>query len=353
MESFVMSYYRNIDKTLFHFDFLCNTHNKIAYEEEIINSGSKIFKFTARNKNYFKYKKELNTFFNMYAKEYDCIWVNLCSLANIDYLKLATKYGIKKRIIHSHNSQNMDSFARGILHKINRFFIEKYATDFFACEKNAAKWFYRKKFLDKVKIIKNAIDFNKYSFNTESRKEIREMFNLENNFVIGNVGRLHFQKNQSFILEIFKEFLKRCSGAKLVLIGEGEDEKKLKQKTDLLGIKNNCLFLGSQNNVEKWLSAFDIFLFPSLFEGLPISLLEAQANGIPVLASSVISKEVKVNDNLIFYRLKENSAKWAEKLVYIKENLKRIDNDALQEKFIESGYDIKTEVKKIERILME
>ena len=353
MESFVMNYYRNIDKTLFHFDFLCNTYNNIAYEEELIHSGSKIFKFTARNKNYFKYKKELNIFFKKYAKEYDCIWVNVCSLANIDYLKLAKKYGIKKRIIHSHNSKNMDSFFRGILHRINRSFIEKYATDFFSCSQEATNWFYKKTIINKVKIIKNAIDLNKYRFNGENRNEIRKNLNLENNFVIGNVGRLHFQKNQIFILDVFKEFLKKCNNAKLILVGEGEDEIKLKQKASLLGIKNKCLFVGKQNNIEQWISAFDVFLFPSLFEGLPISLLEAQANGIPILASSEISKEVKINDNFIFYSLKENYINWAKKLVYMKENLKRISYENLLKSFDLYGYDIKTEVKKFEKILMK
>jgi glycosyltransferase involved in cell wall biosynthesis len=353
MESFVMNYFRNIDKTLFHFDFLCNTYNKIAYEDELIASGSKIFKFTPRNKNFFKYKKELNNFFKKYAKEYDCIWVNVCSLANIDYLKLAKKYGIKKRIIHSHNSQNMDSFARGILHRINRFFIGNYATDFFACSQEAANWFYKKTIINKVKIIKNAIDLNKYRLNNESRNEIRKKFDLENNFVIGNVGRLHFQKNQNFILDVFKEFLEKCNNAKLVLVGEGEDEIKLKQKASLLGIESKCLFVGKQNNIEQWLSAFDVFLFPSLFEGLPISLLEAQANGIPILASSNISKEVKINDNFISYSLKENSINWAKKLIYMKENLKRISYENLLKFFELYGYDIRTEVKKVEKILIE
>ena len=175
---------------------------------------------------------------------------------------------------------------------------------------------------------------------------------MENNFVIGNVGRLHFQKNQTFILDIFKEFLKKCNNAKLVLVGEGKDEIKLKQKASLLGIENKCLFVGKQNNVEQWLSAFDIFLFPSLFEGLPISLLEAQANGIPILTSSNISKEVKINDNCIYYSLKESSINWANKLIYIKENLKRNSYENLFKFFDLYGFDIKIEVKKVEKILM-
>ncbi len=120
VESVIMNYYHYMDKNTFHFDFLCNSYNKIAFEEEIISNGSQTFHFPARSKNYKKYKKELKNFFENNASKYDAIWVNVCSLANIDYLKMAKKYGIKRRIIHSHNSQNMDSRLRGILHKYNK-----------------------------------------------------------------------------------------------------------------------------------------------------------------------------------------------------------------------------------------
>lgn len=140
VESFLMNYFRHIDKSKIQFDFLCNSHEFIAYEEEIRSSGSRIFHITARSKHWKKYSKELKKVFAGHASEWDAIWVNVCSLANIDYLKMAKKYGITKRIIHSHNSQNMDSWLRGILHKWNRLCLAGYATDFWACSENAARW---------------------------------------------------------------------------------------------------------------------------------------------------------------------------------------------------------------------
>ena len=120
VESVIMNYYRNIDLKRVHFDFLCNSYEPIAYEDELTSNGAKCFHFVARSKNPIKYHKELKTFFKKHADEYSAIWVNVCSLANIDYLKLAKKYGISKRIIHSHNSENMDSKLRGKLHEYNK-----------------------------------------------------------------------------------------------------------------------------------------------------------------------------------------------------------------------------------------
>ena len=162
VESVIMNYYHYMDKNTFHFDFLCNSYNKIAFEEEIISNGSQTFHFPARSKNYKKYKKELKNFFENNASKYDAIWVNVCSLANIDYLKMAKKYGIKRRIIHSHNSQNMDSRLRGILHKYNKKRIAYYVTDFWSCSKEASEWFYDSSIIKKSIIISNAIDVEKY-----------------------------------------------------------------------------------------------------------------------------------------------------------------------------------------------
>ena len=133
VESVIMNYYRNIDRNKIQFDFLCNT-KEVAYEDEIIKMGGKIYKITGRSVNRRQYMNDMEKFFSENAKKYTTIWVNVCSLANIDYLKFAKKYGIKYRIIHSHNSENMDSKLRGLLHKFNKKIIIKYATDFWACQ---------------------------------------------------------------------------------------------------------------------------------------------------------------------------------------------------------------------------
>lgn len=314
--------------------------------------GARVFHITARSENLKVYKKELKRLFVEHSAEWQAIWVNVCSLANIDYLKIAKQFGIKKRIIHSHNSQNMDSKLRGILHNINKRKIKNYATDYWACSEDAAKWFYSD--LEDVELIHNAIDVEKLAFDSEKRTKIRNRMNFNDDFIIGNIGRLHFQKNQMFILDIYAEVCKKISNSKLVLIGQGEDEDKLKEKCRLLGIQKNVIFTGVQDNINQWLSAFDLFLFPSLFEGLSIAALEAQASGIPVLASiKVIPEEVKLNDNFVFYDLNNSALEWADELLKIKKTMPRKSKDDILQNFIKNGYEIGTEAQKLEKLLVE
>lgn len=164
VESFLYNYISEMNLAEFQFDFLCNSYEKVAYEDKLIQRGCKMIHFTARSKNYGKYRQEIQMFFGNHGKEYECIWVNVSSLANIDYLKYARKYGIPKRIIHSHNSKNMDSRLRGVLHHLNRLVIQKYATDYWACSEAASHWFYRDSLKDQVQIIHNAISTERMQF---------------------------------------------------------------------------------------------------------------------------------------------------------------------------------------------
>ena len=351
MESVIMNYYRNIDRNVIQFDFICNTE-KVAYEDEIIQLGGKIFRITARSKNYRKFKQDLKNFFKQHSKEYSTIWVNVCSLANIDYLIQAKKYGIKYRIIHSHNSKNMDSKLRGILHKINRLRIKKYATDFWSCSDEASEWFYSKKIINgsNYLLVNNAINTDKFKFNSEIRKKIRDELNLNEYLVIGNVGRFHFQKNHKFIIEIFNELLKINKNVKLILLGKGSKEQEIKARVKELRIEKSVMFLGERNDVQNVMQAMDVLLFPSLFEGLPLTLVEAQANGMPILASKdVISNKIKMSENLRFISLEETAEFWAKKLNEInlenksKENIEIIKN---------VGFDIENESRKIEKYFL-
>lgn len=351
VESVLMNYYRNIDKNKVQFDFLCNSPDKIAYEDELLTGGSKVYKVSMRSKHPLKYHRELNDFFKKNADKYDAIWVNLNSLANIDYLKLAKKYGIKRRIIHSHNSRNMDGYLRGLLHEKNKKHIAKYATDFWACSVEAGKWFYPEKIRKQEKIINNAIDLNSIKFDEAERKIIRKKYNLEGKLVIGNVGRLHFQKNQTFLLEITKEIKKIVPNIKVVLVGDGSDKEKLQHKSRELGIEADVLFTGVQKNITAWLSTFDVFVFPSLFEGLGVALLEAEATGVPVIASKkVIPKEAKITSNFIFYPLTASPKEWAEKIVKLNNYQKRLSEKEVLNDFKKAGYSIKEESKKLEKV---
>ncbi len=351
IESVIMSYFRHIDRSKFRLDFLCNTE-KVAYREEILSLGSVIYRIPARSKNYRQYRKAMDAFFSQHVNQYDAIWVNVCSLANIDYLIYAKKYGIKKRIIHSHNSQNMDSKLRGLLHKFNRNQIEKYATDFWACSEDSAEWFYKPDLMKKVVYIRNAIDCSDYLFDPDARQRIRSAYHLENRFVLGNIGRLHFQKNQMFMLDILSELRQIDESAYLILVGQGPDEEKLRDKVNAASLQEAVMFAGVQNNIRDWLSSFDVFLFPSLFEGLSLAGLEAQANGLPALASAgTMPEEMKVNDNWEFYSLEHSPREWAEKLLEIKNGVRRTDTAAAAEAMKSRGYDIQEEAGKLERLL--
>uniref|UniRef100_UPI0040577249 glycosyltransferase family 1 protein n=1 Tax=Agathobacter sp. TaxID=2021311 RepID=UPI0040577249 len=354
MESVIVNYYRAINKEEYQFDFLCNSYEKIAYEDELIALGGKAFHFPARSRDLRGYRKALVDFFEKHANEYHAIWVNVCSLANIDYLKFAKKYGIKKRIIHSHNSQNMDSRLRGLLHKWNKRSIDKYATDFWSCSEEAGDWFYKADLKENVVLIHNAIDVKKMCFDLKKREDYRKKLGWSNAYVIGNIGRLHFQKNQQFLLDVFYEIVKLLPKARLVLIGQGEDEAMLREKVNRLELQDKVHFAGIQYDIKGWLSAFDCFLFPSVFEGLPLAALEAQANGVPMLASeSAVPEAGRINPNFLAMDLQESPKDWAKKVIGMKESCFRMEGKEIESNFTNAGYNIETEVKKIEKLFQE
>ena len=354
VESFLVTYYRNIDRSKVQFDFLCNSYEKVAYEDELIAMGGRTYHFTSRRESPSKFRKELTAFFEAHASEYAAIWVNVCSLANIDYLKFAKRYGISKRIIHSHNSQNMDGFIRGTLHSLNKRVLHNYATDFWACSEDAVEWFYPQSLASKAVVIHNAIDVSRMAFDPSERSRVRAEFGVDENcYLVGNVGRLHFQKNQSFALDVFKEFLELNPDSKLVLVGQGEDEQMLKNKASEFGISDNVIFTGVRGDVPALLSSFDAYLFPSVFEGLGIAALEAEANGLPVLASSdVIPEEVKIIDNFTFFSLEKSSKEWAVKLNEIRNTYKRIPYEEVLPAFRQKDYEIRDEAVKLQNRLL-
>lgn len=348
VESVIMNYYRNIDKSICQFTFLCHCQ-KPAYEDEILANNDTIIKTPTRRQNFFKFKKLVKQVFK--NNSFDAIWFNACSLSNIYVLKLAKKYKIKTRIIHSHNSKNMGSFITGVLHNLNKLVIKNYATDFWACGKLAGKYFYNNKILNssKYKIIPNAIDLDKFQFSQNTRDEYRKKLNANNKIIFGHVGRFHFQKNHVFLINVFNEFEKLHKDCELVLIGKGEDEEKIKNQINNLGIQNKVNFLGLTNEVHKYLQAFDLMVFPSLFEGLSVSLLEAQATGLPIYASNTVSSETKINSNLNFMSLNSSPKEWAQKIYNDLTILKREENST--KNLQENGFDIKSQVENFIKLI--
>ncbi len=352
VENFLLNYYRNMNRESIHFDFISNTKNTV-YEKEFVDMGSKIYKVHSKKKNPTKFKRDIENVFKNNSSKYDAIWVNLCSLANIDYLKYAEKYGIKKRIVHSHNSANMFGWIKWILHNYNKRKIFNYATDFWACSNAAAKWFYNKEILesDKFRIINNAIDVSRFIYNEKIRNDYRDKLNISDKFVLGNIGRFHFQKNHEFLIDVFFYVQKLINNSVLLLVGCGELENKIKKKVKKLKIEDKVIFLGARNDVNNILQAIDIFLMPSKFEGLPVAAIEAQASGLPCVLSANITNEVRATEPLDFISIDEieDAKKWCESILKFSIEYNRKD---VQEEMKKNGYEITEEAKKIEEFIL-
>lgn len=287
MESVVMNYYRAIDRDLVKLDFLSNEPH-IAYEEEIHSLGGATYSVTSRHRNPKRFRDELTLFMEEQAHHYDALWFNACSVANIDYLVAAERYGIPKRIMHCHNSKNGEGLLRGILHKINRPRVLKYATDCWACADDATPWFFGKTHdeLPNYKFIPNAIDVERYQFNSQMRDLKRlELGISADAVVIGNVGRLMPQKNQKFLVSLMPEILRQEPRAELLVVGEGSLRPELETQIHNLGLEKQIHLLGARNDMAELYSAMDCFVLPSLFEGFGEVVVEAQASGLPVLCS--------------------------------------------------------------------
>lgn len=251
--------------------------------------------------------------------KYDIVHINMYNSIGLFYANLIKKKNLKI-ICHAHNTGiDNDKFY---LKRITNFAVKQLFTKkkyiYLACSYEAAAFCFKNK-SEKLKIINNGIETEKFIFNMNKRKEIRKKLNLaENDIVVGHVGRFVLQKNHIFLVNIFKEFLKMVPNSKLVLIGNGETKDDIMKKIVELKIEKNTILLENIKNVNEYMQAFDLFLFPSLYEGLGIVLIEAQAAGLKCFASDTIPKNAKISDNLIFVSLLSSSKQWAN---IMKENI--------------------------------
>ena len=347
VETFLMNYYRNMDRNKIQFDFI-SIYDKLCFEDEIQQLGGKVYKICSEKRNPIKYYRQLNKIIE--DNQYRIVHINMLSLANILPIIVSKSRKVKHIIVHSHNSNTPSGILRKILNYINKPFLH-FATDFFACSELAAQWMFGKRILKKhnCKIINNAIELDKYKFNEDLRSNIRKKLNIENKFVIGHVGRFSYQKNHEFLIDVFYEVQKEEKNAILLLIGEGELEEEIQKKVKRLGIESNVIFLGTTDRVQDYLQAMDLFILPSRFEGLPVVGIEAQASGTKCIFSKNITSEVKVTNNVEFIGLNENIEKWKEEILKNKEKYKKdIDSNEIFEK-----YEIKKTSKELTDIYMK
>lgn len=342
VESIIMNLYSNIDREKIEFHFFVENTCIIIDKEKIENFGGKVI-FIPSYKKTRKYISELIRLFK--EGNYDIVHSNMNSLS-VFALYAAKKAGVKIRIAHSHSTANRKEWKKTIIKNILRPFSKIYATHFFACSEVAGKWLFGKKTFDnkKVVIINNGIDQNKFRYNEKIRNKIRKELNIENNKIIGHVGRFMTQKNHKFIIDVFNEIIKMDSTFKLLLIGDGPLEKEINKRINLLGLGENVIFLGTKNNVNDYYNAMDYFVFPSLYEGLGIVLIEAQFNGIPCFCSDIIPNEAIISDNITAISLKNSPKYWANKIL---ENNINTDRNNINLNTTSKKYVIKNEANKL------
>lgn len=309
-ETMIMNLYRNIDRNKVQFDFVENSGEPAAFDEEILSLGGKIYRCPHYNgKNHFAYVKWWNTFFQKHSGEYPIIHGHLGSTAAI-YLSVAKKHGAYT-IAHSHSAGNGSAMYRMFAYP-TRYIADK----FFACSKDAGISRYGKTVGNdsiRCQVLNNAIDARRFSFNQETRKQVRsELHIAENAIVIGHVGRFVEAKNHLFLIDVFADIRKRDPNAVLLLIGDGERRAEIQAAIAEKHLDDAVILTGVRSNVWDFYQAMDVFVFPSVYEGLPVSLVEAQAAGLPCCVSSNVPKDSAITDLVQFISLEDRSEKWAE-----------------------------------------
>lgn len=324
----IMNYYRNINRKEIQFDFIYFRDCEKSFINEITELGGKCYKFTEPSLNIRFYKEAVN-FFKDHSGEYTAIHCHALFAACI-YGRIAHQNGIKHVIAHAHST----IYGEGIFKKIRNYIIIKrtrrIADEFVACSNEAGCFMFGNNAVKsgKVKVIKNAIDCEKYKFSIEKRLKERKEFctDTDNDFVIGHVGGFGPVKNHKYIIDVFEQVLRECPESRLVLIGgegiaAGSTKAEIKKKVKNLGIDNRVSFLGVRSDVAELLFSMDAFIFPSVFEGLPIALIEAQTSGLRCYASDVITKEADIG-LCNFLSIKEKPEKWANIILREKEEFK-------------------------------
>ncbi len=339
VESVILNYYRHIDHKQVQFDFVVDGEPLPYIYEEVEKYGGKVFSVTPYSSNIIHYMADI--YHIVKEGHYDIIHSNMNTMSGFS-LFAAQLAGAKVRILHNHTTANKGEGLKTILKYILRPIAKWPATHYCACSALAAEWMYGAEWRKKCHIIYNAIDVSRFLFREDIRKEKRaELHIKDDQMVIGHVGRFMYQKNHDFIIELFKEVLQTYPNAVLLLLGEGPLQKAIKEKVKAYHIESQVYFLGVRTDVNEWLQAMDVFLFPSWYEGLGMAAVEAQISGLPTLMSTYVPKEAKVIENAWFLPLDKNV--WVEQLkrIQMQPASREVKKDHL------GHYDISTEAQKL------
>ncbi len=343
VETMIMNYYRHIDRKEVQFDFLCSQSADASYDPEIKKLGGKIFHTPGFNPiKIFKYRKYMKKFFKEHP-EYKIVHAHNGALV-VYPLFAAKKSGVPGRISHMHSAAFTIDYKWPIK-IICKPFIKYCVTNKWACGNDAGRFYYGEKAIvdNEVLIINNAIEIDRFLFNNDIRNRIRNEYNLQDKFVIGHVGRFDKQKNHKFLIDIFNVVYKRNKNARLLLLGDGSLMEEIKDKVNKLGLQNAVIFMGNVDNVNEFYQAMDLFVLPSIWEGLPVVGVEAQTADLPCVFSDDVTKETTILPTTKYLSRKDSIEKWAKVILNAKVN-NRVDRS---KEIKAAGYDIETESKKL------
>lgn len=346
-EAMIMNLYRNIDRTRVQFDFVENTTDRAAFDDEIEALGGRIFRCPHYNgKNHFAYVRWWRDFFSAHPGQFAAVHGHLGSTAAI-YLAIAKKHGIYT-IAHSHSAG-----AGSLMYRAFAYPTRYVADHFFACSADAGISRYGKKVgsdPNKCQVFNNAIDTRKFVYQPETRRRIRGLLRIpETTLVIGHVGRLTAAKNHLFLLDVFTQIRKRHPDAVLLLVGDGELRSRIEDAVAEKHLEDAVIMTGVQPNVWDYYQAMDVFVFPSVFEGLPVAMVEAQTAGLPCCISTNVAQEAAITDLVEFIPLEIGAGNWAAHVLQ-RANAPRRDMGRIME---QAGFDVSATSKWLENFYMK
>ena len=348
LETYLMQQFRHLDPARVHYDFVNITGEyDICFQQEILDAGSKVYRVCSRHRNPLWHYREWYQLLRHHAGEYDAIVLNTNSLEYVYPLVIAKKFGIPRRVIHSHNGgfENAIGTARRALIAMNRRLLRASATDYLACSEAAGRWMFDAG--TSFHVVHNAIDLAAYHPDPVRRANARASLGLGDAFVLGHIGRFSYQKNHAFLLDVFAAVHEQKPDAVLLLVGDAVGDTSFldaaHEKVERLGLAGSVRFLGLRSDVPDLLQAMDAFLLPSHFEGLPLVGVEAQAAGLPCYVADTVSQELAMTDCMHFLPLGD-AGKWAVAILQDAAQPHRDTAEAIRR----AGYDIITETRKME-----
>ncbi len=354
IEGYILNLVKNIDHEKYEVSIVVAQKETTLYDDELKKYGvevQSILKEVQTNpiKRILLNQRAFKNF--MSTEKPDVLHLHICQGIAMRYAKIAKKIGIGRVITHCHNTKFGDGMRiiKSIGHKIGKKRYRKYADIKVACSDLAAKWLYIEKDLRDVQIKPYIVQIDKFRFSDERRNEVRKKYALGNSKVYLHIGRMHYQKNQKFLLDVYRKLIDIEPNSMLLFIGTGELEQEIKDYAGQLGLTQNIIFIQKTREVEKYMSASDVFLLPSLFEGNPIVGIEAQAAGLPCVFADTITRQAKILEQTAFYSLKEKPENWAKNIKEIKgyDGKYRMMCPEIAREY---GYDVNKQIAEIEEI---